>query len=198
MNNQQKLVVVILVILGLLFFLGLGAGFRFNASEKGKPSPASEQSRPKLVELMDDWLAPFGPKLDLSGIQCNGQYVNQGFSLTQAAPECVLTFPPATDGKQVRKANLRVLGGAGIPVYFAYERPKSKPGESPDPCPQPKSPGMKLIFAELGETPPTQCWSEKPSSKPVRIIALEKMATLQLVCEACKSGLVREITLKFE
>lgn len=198
MNNQQKLVVVILIILGLLFFLGVGAGVRFNSSKKGKPSLASENSRPGLVEVIDEWLAPFGPRLTLNRVYCNDHPITQTFQLTQAEPECILTFPPATGNELSRKASLRVLGGAGIPMYFAYGKPDQKPGEPPDPCLDAEPPGLNLIFAELGETPSTECWSEKPPGKPVRIIALKKAATLRLVCEACRARSVDQLTLKFE
>jgi len=206
-NNQQKLVVVILVILGLLFFLGLGAGFRFNASKKDKPSPASENPGSGLMGVMDEWLAPFGPKLDLSGVYCNNQPVTQTFLLNQALPECVLRFPDPANKDRSRKASLRVLGDSGLPVYFAYEKPKPESEEPPVPCPvaPDTSPGLKLLYKEEGtpefqasDRPPRVCWSKKDAGKPIRVLALKRDASLRLLCEACKTGERQAVALRFE
>lgn len=191
MSNQQKFILVVLAILGLLFFLGLGAGFVLHGSSKGEPGSSTDTRPPDFVKLLDEWLAPFGPKLKLSGVQCNHQPVTRTFQLTQAAPECVLTFPPAPDGEKTRKASLRIVAGGGIPVQFAYKKPEQKPGTSPDPCFAAQPNGLKLIFTEVGQTPSTECWSSKPPGKPIRIIALQKAATLRLLCEACQAGFVQ-------
>lgn len=194
MSNQQKLVIVVLVIIGLLYFVGLGAGFGFNDSTQGEPGSSSSTDPPDLVKLLDEWLAPFGDRLDVTASRCLGQPVTQAFSLKPGASECLLLFPAAAKGEKSRKASLRVVGGgSAVPVYFAYK----KPDDGADRCPRASPEGLKLIFAELGQPPSEECWSEQKRGKPIRIVALEKAATLKIQCEVCERG-GQTVTLKFE
>ncbi len=203
MSNQQKLVIVVLVIIGLLYFVGLGAGFGFNDSTQGEPGSSSSSDPPDLVKLLDEWLAPFGAKVHTNGLLCANQPVTQPFWLKpeSSSSTCDFVLPPASTWEKSAKARIRIVEGPRIPAYHAYKKPDRRPGRPDDPCRQlpARGPMLTVVVTEVGLPISTECWSETKAGEPITVIVLQRAVALklELACVDCPSG-GQPVKLRFE
>ena len=128
--KQNKLVIVVLVVIALLFVLGLGSGFfrdKDNKDDKLSMSKAENQNTGWMAWL-DRAMEPFGSGLDRRRLSMRPdcQTGDQTYKLTEQKKECDI-FIAAKGGADVEKAVLSVQGGqVKVMVPYPDDEPCSK------------------------------------------------------------------------
>ncbi|MDJ0870887.1 MAG: hypothetical protein QNJ87_03890 [Gammaproteobacteria bacterium] len=137
--DRKKVFFIVLAIFAVLYFASLGTGIWLNAGdEPNNPSQATD----KWVGALGPLLSVFAPALDLTGLECQGNPVNNKFTLVFKPDEaeggddrtCDIRIPPDGD-KDYRKAEL-ITKHASVDVYVRakFERKRFKPQNRADNC----------------------------------------------------------------
>ncbi len=137
--DRKKVFFIVLAIFAVLYFTSLGTGIWLNAGDDpNNPSQATD----KWVGSLGPMLSIFAPALDLTGLECRGNPVNEEFTLVYKpdaanggnARTCDITIPPDGD-KDYRKAKL-IIEQASVDVYVRakFEKKRFKPQKREDNC----------------------------------------------------------------
>jgi len=107
-----RIFIIVLVLLGVLFIVGLGMGLRQNDAQPN----ANNVSPPNWTSTLGDWLSP---SLDLTTVQLTAgaclQAAQKSFTLA-AGSDCQLQVPAAN--KKYRKLKLHLVTGASVKVNY--------------------------------------------------------------------------------
>jgi hypothetical protein len=196
MQQRSVVVIVVLVTVGLLFLMGLGAGLFRGAGEPSREE-ASAHGEGGWTAALGGLLSPLGPDLDREGLRCAGQALTKPFRLDGDRPACDVEIPRKADGPLPRTASLRLVTGQAS-VYVLAEL---KSGDRT--CiPEGRALGaglrLKVRFQPRdGEEPRPPCWLPIKAGKPVNLVVFEDGGTLSLACEGCggERGQQLELTL---
>ncbi|WP_445371495.1 hypothetical protein ACH518_20910 [Methylomonas sp. HW2-6] len=193
--EQNKGVIIGLVLLLCLFALALALGFRPRANDKpadarSRNQEASRLSKDSWLSAMDDLLAPLAPAVKPAEIHpLDNDCRRDGDTLSLSANEsCLIKIDPATAER--RTLNLRGSDNYQLLIPVAA-------GEA---CPQNSAPVRVRVRFELNDTDSKWeeplCW--KPARKPQHFKApvLTKGANLRLSCETCGDGQTARLTLE--
>jgi hypothetical protein len=224
--KQNKLVIVVLVIITVLFILGLSSDFFRGDDDKDDDKSISkvEKFKDRWLGALDDMMAPFQDSLDSRRLdpkeQC--QIDDNTFKLTKNRKKCTIAIA-RRDGAAAQKAVLSVKPG-NVKVWIPY--PKDEP------CPTAtrgslitlgkfKQSKATIGFAKIkpGKIKPGQAQGgtsqqslrldfiytpagEDPqkarceAAGEVKLMVLENGGTLNLVCTGCDNN--RSVTVALE
>lgn len=222
--KQNKVVIVVLVIVALLFVLGLSSGvFRSkdNKDDNLTMSKAEKQDTGWMAWL-NDAMKPFRPSLDSQRLAppATCRTDNRSFRLTDEKA-CDIPIAPSIDGKEVENADITVEDPK-VSVQLAYFSDE-KDSESTRGMPislgkvktakkvidigklrPPKVPTgsiqtpleLTVVYLPKGE-------EKEPNKKmavegEVRLTVLEKGGTLRLQCKGCNAQNQRVIDVKLK
>jgi len=212
--KQNKLVIVVLVIITVLFILGLSSDFFRGDDDKDDDKSISkvEKFKDRWLGALDDMMAPFQDSLDS----------HNTFKLTKNRKKCTIAIA-RRDGAAAQKAVLSVKPGnvkVWIPypkdepcptatrgslitlgkfkqskatIGFAKIKPgKIKPGQAQGGTSQ-QSLRLDFIYTPAGEDPQkARC----EAAGEVKLMVLENGGTLNLVCTGCDNN--RSVTVALE
>jgi hypothetical protein len=200
---MKRVFIVILVVFALLYLAALAVGFHMNARKA--PSSVSATAD-NWVAWATGWLFGFGPRLDLSRLNCDGQPADREITLTQAKTSCVMRIPGVgADGPKYRKASVKVVGGGADAYILAEFDEKRFACEDRDRSKcflegmVPSGLNLRVRFGPDAQQkdatrscPPREpngktwsCWLHKPPKEAVDLVALKEGGTLTLTCEGC-------------
>lgn len=168
--DRKKLVIVGLIVVALLFLGALGATLVPKREEgmKSEQYIVRSKQRQGWDQSLGDWLAPFGPSLDIdrllrkSGCRRTGRTI----LLTQAKASCVIKIGKADDDEPYRKGTLRRVG---------------------------TGPAVRVKYTPLGKQTAKQDLTKTNAS--VRLAVLKEGGVLELRCSSCSS---RSAQVRFE
>jgi hypothetical protein len=218
--KQNKLVIVVLVVIAVLFVLGLSAGvFRNKDDKDGELSMSkAENQKTGWMALLDGAMEPFRSRLDSRRLSMRPdcQIGDQTYKLTGQKKECDV-FIAAKNGAGVEKAVLSVKGGQ-VKVMVPYP--------DDEPCAQ-ASRGVRLPVSNVKKSMAVADFARiKPgniqggaSLRPVELsviypadqdeadarwevtgdvdlMVLAQGGTLKLKCEGCDNNRTVTVTLK--
>jgi hypothetical protein len=218
--KQNRLAILVLVIIAVLFVLGLSSGLFLYNDEK-----ENDLSMSKAQELKASWLAnlegvmsPFRSSLDLNRIKNRPEcQVGDGiYKLTGSVNSCILIIS-AKSGAAVEKADLSIkednvkilvpfpddetcpTASRGSRISFGRlkdtkaitEIDKISPGFG-RPGVSEKSPELSVVYIPSGGDDKTaEC-----EVKKVDLMVLEEGGVLNLKCEGCSNNQTVTVTLK--
>lgn len=185
----KRAFIVALVIFALLYLGALAVGFRMNADQSTSVS-AIEDS---WLSGAKGWLAGLGPRLDLTGLRCDGLPADRVITLTEAKPSCIMTIPKASDkGPEYRKTSVGVLGaGANIYILARFDKEHFPPERRDPTCfldgTVPPGLKLKLEYEPNGKQKGAMwsCWLRKRPDETADLVAMKDGGTLTLTCEGC-------------
>ena len=219
--KQNKLVIVVLVVIAVLFVLGLSSGvFRNKDDKDGELSMSkAENQKTGWMALLDGAMEPFRSGLDSRRLSKRPgcQTGDKIYKLTGQEKECNI-FIAAKDGADVEKAVLAVKDGQ-VKVMVPYP--------DDEPCAQ-ASRGVRLPLSKVKKSTAVADFARiKPgniqggaSQQPVKLsviyiparadekkarcevtgdvnlMVLAKGGTLKLKCEGCDNNRTVTVTLK--
>lgn len=129
--KQNKLVIVVLVIVAVLFVLGLNSGFFRDKEDDHDTLTMSKAQfyKKRWVASLEGILSPMRDKLDMGRLTVPGncKKENQSFKLTKQMPACVITIKGDEDAS-VQKAVLSVKpANARLRVAYPADEPCAPP-----------------------------------------------------------------------
>jgi hypothetical protein len=224
--KQNKLVIVVLVVIAVLFVLGLSSGGFRKKDKKDDDlsmSKAQELKKNSWIGNLDNLIAPFRSSLDFGRIKKHPEcQVSDGiYKLTGKQDTCNIIIA-AKDGADIEEAVLSVKEG-NVNLMVPYPDDKSDPTVSRGPQILPgRLKHSKAITDIAGIRPgaglpgvsqqPLQLSvvfmpAEGPANgddqkirwevtKEVKLMVLEKGGTINLECKGCRDNQTVTVTLK--
>ena len=160
--NKKKIVIAILILIGLLFLVAFGAGFKVN--REPAPDPPKSYKPGGLMKGIGDLMAPFAPSVNADRLRCNDQPMETIFLLTRDKDSCVVSIPPSKE--QYRKGTLRMTSAKGPAVEVEYRERNGEEGEATTlTADEP----LRLVFLEEGGRLTLTCKECKTSGRSVRL-----------------------------
>ncbi len=218
--KQNKLVIVVLVVIALLFVLGLSAGvFRDKDNQDDELSMSkAENQNTGWMAWLDSAMEPFRSGLDSRRLSMRPdcQIGDQTYKLTGQKKECDI-FIAAKDGAGVQKAVLSVQGGP-VKVIVPYpdnepcakatrgvrlplskvkkskavaDLARIKPGSSQGGALQ-KPVELSVIYPADQDEAEARC----EVAGDVDLMVLAQGGTLKLKCKGCENNRTVTVTLK--
>lgn len=187
--SRNRVVIVVLALIAVLYVISLGLGFRLNVESPSLPSRS--EVKESWVSLLGDPLSIFAPP---NLLKCNGQAVGEPFELTHRESECKVKVP-GPGSERTEKAKLQVLT-KGVAVY---ERSNSA-SATPECKTEAELKGALRVKWEYlpdgreRRTPP--CWRERKAGELMEIKVTGDGGTLTLACEGCRGRDPRFVRLR--
>ena len=213
--KQNKLVIVGLVVIGVLFVIGLGTGLFHDEDDKegGMTMSQAQDQKNGWVNSLQGLMSPFDTKLDRGRLiplnNCKIDPSTDRLTLTRNKPACNFKIA-AQDGDAVQKAVLSVktdgvkvqvsypndkacattTRGARVP-FKKFKQPKAKIAVTPLKPGKVQAGGVaspKLLTLDVIYTPNGEDEQSKRCevTGDIDLAVLEKGGTLRLVCKGCK------------
>lgn len=191
-----------------LYFVALGTGIAVNKGKNGGQPGDLGAMQDTWISALGPLLSSFAPRLDLTGLECNGKRVAGVFELREEKPTCTIDIPGDRD-EDYRKAELRVIGSkAGVYVWARFDGTRFKKSERDrktcfldgEPLPPPAL-RLKIEYSPAASDDledPWECWLAKEPSKPVPLTVMTDGGDLTLTCEGCDAQQKRLIRLKLQ
>jgi len=218
--KQNKLVIVVLGVIALLFVLGLSSGIlRDKDNQDGELSMSkAENQNAGWMAWLDGAMEPFRSGLDSRRLSMRPdcQIGDQTYKLTEQKQECDI-FIAAKDGAAVQKAVLSVQGGqVKVLVPYPDDEPCAKATRGVrQPLSKLKTSKAVADFARIkpGNTPggafqkPVELSVIYPADQDeaearcevtgdVDLMVLAQGGTLKLKCKGCENNRSVTVTLK--
>lgn len=208
MDRKKKIVFIGLGGIAVLYFVALGTGIAVNkGKDGGKPGDLGAM-QDTWISALGPLLSSFAPRLDLTGLECNGKRVAAVFELNEQKPTCTIGIPGNRE-EDYRKTELRVIGTEpGVYVRARFdgtrfaisERDKKTCFLDGEPLPPPGL-RLKIEYSPAADDDlqrPWECWLAKDPSEPVPLTVMTDGGDLTLTCEGCKAQQQRLLRLKLE
>lgn len=219
--KQNKLVIVLLVVLAIAFAIGLGSGvFRENGEND------SELTMSKAKTYQDRWVSSLKKKLSFFSEPLDKRRLNRRakcqtadrtYKLTDGK-ECSVSIAASSDGENIEEATLTVEGN-NAKLFVAYpgtgdcksdrgmktafktiKTPKVAVGigkiKQPNVKKDPSPPQLELVVAFMPggtrEVEESYC----QAVKEVKLSVIEKGGTIKLKCNGCDARKKKSVIVK--
>lgn len=219
--KQNKVAIVVLVVIVLLFVVGLGAGVFRNKDDELSMSKVEELKK-KWVGSLDRVMEPFRHSLS-SGRLAPPATCQTGEGSYQLADEnaCDIPIAASSDGVEVEKAEIAVEGQnitvvlayssdekdsestRGLPVSLSKVKTPMKVSDigrlkPPKVQPNPLQPPLELTISYFPEGKIEKPQKTMNVEGKVGVTVLEKGGTLRLQCKGCNRQQKRAIDVKLQ
>ena len=144
MDNKNKVVIVVLIVLAVLFFTGVAGNLvpkQREDTDRDEYSKQQQQGEGGWETTLGKWMAPFAPSLDVKKLlsdnsdKCKSEtydYTDKAITLTKTHDTCEIVIAEFTDEKY-KKGTLRLLKeGPEIPDVKLQYLPDGKNKEDED------------------------------------------------------------------
>lgn len=223
--KQNKLVIMVLVVIAVLFVLGLSSGAFRNKDKKNDDLSMSKAQELKnsWIGNLDDVMAPFRSSLDIRRIKKRPEcQVSDGiYKLTGKQDTCKIIIA-AKDGADIEEAVLSVKeGNVNLQVPYPDDEPDPTVSRGPQILPgrldraktitdiagiRPgiglpgvSQPTLQLSVVFIPADGPANGDDKKTRwevTKEVNLMVLEKGGTINLECKGCSDKQTVTVTLK--